>query len=92
MPAPYNRRSNAYVEVDVQVSSTAKFSIADLKCDSHLIALVQFFVETFFRMRPQLDIVCCGRPYPPSSRQGCEGAKSHDEDSPIEEDEGKRKG
>jgi hypothetical protein len=47
-------------EIDLQVSCTAKLSIADLEGDGHFVVAVQRLVETFPAMRAQLDIVSHG--------------------------------
>lgn len=46
----YGEVSRTYVEIDVEVPRAAELSIADLKCDSHFIILMQFFVEAFSGM------------------------------------------
>ncbi len=47
-----------YPEVDVEIASTTKFSIAHLKGDRHLIIPMEVFVEAFPAMRLELDIMC----------------------------------
>jgi hypothetical protein len=47
----------AYPKVDIQVSGTAKFSIADLEGDGHLVLIVKLLVETFAAMGRELDVV-----------------------------------
>lgn len=46
-----------YIEVDVEISRAAKFSVADLEGDCHFVVLVEFFVETFSGVRLQDDVV-----------------------------------
>jgi hypothetical protein len=46
-----------YVEVDVEISRAAKFSVANLEGDCHFVVLVEFFVETFSGVRLQGDVV-----------------------------------
>lgn len=44
-------------EINIQVPTTAKLAIPDLKCHRHPVVLVQLLVEAFSRMRLQLDVV-----------------------------------
>lgn len=46
-----------YVEINVEVSRATKFTVANLECDSHLVVLVQFLVETFSGMRFEDNVV-----------------------------------
>lgn len=50
-----------YPEVNLQVSATAKLSVADLKRNRHLVVLVQRFMETFALVSLHLDVVCRGK-------------------------------
>ena len=47
-----------YVEIDVEVTGTTELSITDLECHGHLVAFVKFLVETFSRVRFELDVMC----------------------------------
>ncbi len=55
------RERERYAEIDIQIPTPAKLPIADLVGDGHAIALAQLLVETFLRVRAELDVV----------RQGC---------------------
>ena len=58
-------------EVNLQIPRTSKFPISDLKCDRHLIILMQNLVEAFLLMGAQLDVVSHG---------GCQEAQQGEED------------
>ena len=47
----------AYPEIDVEVTTSSKLPVANLKGDGHFVILVQYFVETFVRVCPHLDVV-----------------------------------
>ena len=47
-----------YPEINLEVASSTELPIPYLKCHSHLIILVQNFVEAFPRVGAQVDVVC----------------------------------
>lgn len=47
----------SYPEINVQVPTTPKLSVADLECHRHLVIFVQLFVKALARMRFHLDVV-----------------------------------
>lgn len=49
--------NHAYPEINIQISTTTKLPVAHLEGNSHLVVLVQDFVEAFPRMRLELDVV-----------------------------------
>lgn len=51
------RQLATYPEVNVEISRTAEFSVADLKGNGHLIILFQAFVETLHAMSWENNIV-----------------------------------
>ena len=53
-----NSLEETYPEVDIEISSTAKFPVTHLEGNGHLVVYVQHLVEAFPPMRGQLDIVC----------------------------------
>ena len=48
-------------EINLQIPAPAELPVSDLKCDRHLVPLVQVLVEAFSRMRIQLDVVGPGQ-------------------------------
>ncbi len=51
-----------YPEIYVEVSTPTEFTITDLEGHGHLVVFVELLVETFPRMRTQLDVVCLRQP------------------------------
>ena len=49
------QRAFLYKEIDVQISTVAKFSISDLECDCHAITLVKLFMKAFSGVCFELD-------------------------------------
>ena len=46
-----------YPEINFQISSAAKFPIADLEGDGHLVVFVELLMETFSAMGAHLNIM-----------------------------------
>ena len=46
-----------YPEIDIEIAAPTEFPISSLERHRHLIILVQFFVKTFSRVRPEEDIM-----------------------------------
>jgi hypothetical protein len=51
----------SYPKINVQVPTTSKFAIANLESHGHLVVGMELFVEAFFRVRLELDVVCGGK-------------------------------
>lgn len=67
-----------YPEINLEVSTSSKFSVTNLERDCHFIIPVQFLVEAFSRVRLELDGVgCCGRYPSQRSDQQCCCGESH---------------
>jgi hypothetical protein len=49
--------ASSYPEVNIQISSTTEFSIANLEGNSHLVLLVELLVETLAPVGRELDVV-----------------------------------
>jgi hypothetical protein len=58
-----------YPEVNIQISTSSKFSITDLEGDGHLVVCMKLLMEAFSRMSFEVDVVGNGRP---KKRQGAE--------------------
>jgi hypothetical protein len=50
-------RRESYPKVDLEVPAAAKLSVADLERHSHLVVLVELFVEAFAHVGLHLDVV-----------------------------------
>lgn len=46
-----------YPEINVQIATASKFSVAHLKCDRHLVILVQRLVEALAGVCSHLNVV-----------------------------------
>jgi hypothetical protein len=54
-------KAESYPEVNIQVPAATKFAVPNLEGDGHLVVGMELFVEAFFRMRFELDIVGRGK-------------------------------
>lgn len=79
---PHQHRDNftTYPEINVQIPTASKLSVAHLEGDGHQVVLVQVLVEAFSRVRLELDGVC-GRGGDPPQCGDQEGGRreSHSE-------------
>lgn len=63
-----------YPEVNFEIATSAKFAVADLECDCHLVIGMEEFVKAFSRMCLELDIVR------DASTQQCRNGNEYSED------------
>ena len=66
-------------EIDLEIPTASKLSVADLECDSHLVVLVQRLVEAFTLVGLHLDVVCRYEGEEAARRsEDCERLEQHD--------------
>lgn len=68
-------KTRPYPEVNFEVAASAKFAVADLEGDSHLVVRMEEFVKAFARMCLELDVVGDARTQ--QCRNGNEYSKDH---------------
>ena len=73
---PCSRDKGTHPEVNLQIPSATEFSIANLKCDSHLIILMQGLVKAFPLMGGHLDVV--GKGGGEKAQEGGKERETHD--------------